>query len=210
MHVKEKRLTENTRVEAFSDGVFAIALTLLILEIHLPHDLATNHDVYQALLKLWPSFLAFLVSFFAVLCMWYTHHDLMKLVRGVDKSFLFANGLLLLAVTFVPFPTAVLAEYLPTPACNAASAFYCGSYIVVSLAFYVFWRVISTNRRLIRNDVPDDLCHRITTAFTYGPLAYMVATLVSLKSAGLGLTLCCSLWILWLGLNYRPATPATE
>ena len=199
-------LTEKNRVEAFSDGVFAIALTLLILEIHLPHSLANNHDLYRALLNLWPSFVAFLFSFFVVLVMWYTHHDLLRLVRGVDKNFIFANGLLLLAVTFVPFPTAVLAEYLPTPACNAATAFYCGSYILVSGAFYVFWQSMARNRRLIRHDVPDVLLERINSAYTYGPLAYVAATLISLRSAGLGLTVCCSLWLLWLRVNYRPAT----
>jgi uncharacterized membrane protein len=116
---------ETNRVEAFSDGVFAIAITLLILEIHVPRlaENAGNDALFVAMVSLWPSFLAFLLSFFAILIMWVSHHELMRLARGVDYSLLFANGLLLLMVTFVPFPTAVLAQYLGAKAGNGAVVF---------------------------------------------------------------------------------------
>src|SRR5205823_8450239 len=102
------------RVEAFSDGVFAIAITLLILEIRVPPAGGAG-GLWAGLLALWPSYVAFLVSFFVVLVMWVNHHELMRLVRVVTYPLLFANGLLLLTVTFVPFPTAVLAQHLATP-----------------------------------------------------------------------------------------------
>jgi uncharacterized membrane protein len=103
-------MTESTgRVEAFSDGVFAIAITLLILEIRAPHA-GLEGGLWAGLLTLWPSYVAFLLSFFVILIMWVNHHELMRLVRAVNYPFLFANGLVLLTVTFVPFPTAVLAE----------------------------------------------------------------------------------------------------
>lgn len=98
------------RVEAFSDGVFAIAITLLILEIPVPHPGAGggHGKLWGSLAAIWPSYLAFVFSFFVILIMWVNHHELMRLVRVVDYPFLFANGFLLLSVTFVPFPTAVL------------------------------------------------------------------------------------------------------
>ena len=85
------------RVEAFSDGVFAIAITLLILEIRVPKlpDHAGAGELLAATAGLWPSFLAFLLSFFAILIMWVSHHELMRMVRDVDYHLLFANGFLL-------------------------------------------------------------------------------------------------------------------
>src|SRR5215470_12495251 len=123
-----------TRVEAFSDAVFAIAITLLILEIKVPHAEGGEH-LWTALAHLWPSYLAFLLSFFVILVMWVNHHELMRLVRGVTYPFLFANGAVLLLVTFVPFPTAVLAEHLATREATAAVAFYCGTYFVIGLTW---------------------------------------------------------------------------
>src|SRR5437899_11833967 len=128
------------RVEAFSDGVFAIAITLLILEIRVPH---VEHGLWAGLLALWPSYVAFLMSFVVILIMWVNHHELIRLVRAVGYPFLFANGLLLLTVTFVPFPTAVLAEHLATPDAPAAAAFYCGTFIINALAWgLLFWTIV--------------------------------------------------------------------
>ncbi|PYP18565.1 MAG: hypothetical protein DMD54_04890 [Gemmatimonadetes bacterium] len=118
------------RVEAFSDGVFAIAITLLILEIRVPH---VEHGLWAGLLALWPSYVAFLLSFVVILIEWVNHHELLRNVRGVSYPYLFANGLLLLTVTFVPFPTAVLAAYLGTSEAKTAVAFYCGAFVVNAL-----------------------------------------------------------------------------
>ena len=122
------------RVEAFSDGVFAIAITLLILEIHAPEAGAAG-GLWAGLLALWPSYVAFLLSFFVILVLWVNHHELMRLVRVVTYPLLFANGVLLLTVTFVPFPTAVLAQHLATPEAKVAVAFYCGTFVVNSLGW---------------------------------------------------------------------------
>src|ERR1700730_8891216 len=100
-----------SRVEAFSDGVFAIAITLLILEIRVPH---VDHGLRAGLIALWPSYLAFVMSFIVILIMWVSHHGLLRMAQSVNYPILFANGVLLLTVTFVPFPTAVLAAHLAT------------------------------------------------------------------------------------------------
>ena len=208
-----RALSEATRVEAFSDGVFAIALTLLVLEIHVPHlgTSPTGHALILALMQLWPSLLAMVFSFFVVLSMWYTHHDLMHWVRGVDKTFLFANGFLLLIVSFVPFPTAILAEYLNTPARTGAVAFYCTTFFFVAVAHYIFLQAIVANRRLLHDHVPAERIAAVQRAYSFGPFAYILLLLLSLRYAYLALALTFAMWGLWLTLDYqarpRPSLP---
>ncbi len=197
---------DTARLEAFSDGVFAIAITLLILEIRVPSlpPGPSNGRLWSDLVALWPSLVAFILSFFVILVMWVNHHELIRLVRAVDYPLLFANGFLLLLVTFVPFPTAVLARYLGTSAANAAAAFYCGTFLVGSLAWGVLNATIARSRRLVRSDVPDALLERVRRAYRFGPLVYAASVVVALRSAAAGLALCTSLWVLWVRLRYRP------
>src|SRR5438093_6372658 len=155
-----------TRVEAFSDGVFAIAITLLILEIRLPEPGTPGAvgSLWAHLAALWPSYLAFTISFFVILIMWVNHHELMRLVRSVDYPFLFANGFVLLLVTFVPFPTAVLAEYLATPEAAPAVTFYCGTFVLISLTWgWLFLTIV--RRRLLHADVHSATVARIRRAY---------------------------------------------
>lgn len=196
------------RVEAFSDGVFAIAVTLLILEIRVP-PAGGEHGLWAGLVALWPSYIAFVLSFFVILVMWVNHHELIRLVRAVGYPFLFANGLLLLTVTFVPFPTAVLAEHLATADAPAAAAFYCGTFIVNALAWGLVFLTI-VRGRLYRSDVDAATIERIRRAYVAGPIVYIVATLVALKRPVLGLGLNASLWILWIRLGYRTTREAIE
>ncbi len=199
------------RVEAFSDGVFAIAITLLILEIRLPGPggPAGNAGLWAGLAALWPSFLAFLLSFFVILIMWINHHELMRLVRTVDYPFLFANGFLLLFVTFVPFPTAVLARNLATDRSAAAAAFYCGTFIPISLTWGLLFLTI-VRRGLLRPQVHASTVARIRRAYTAGPAVYALATAVAFFRPVVGLALNTSLWLLWIRLCYRDVRTALE
>src|ERR1700680_3215204 len=97
---------ETGRVEAFSDGVFAIAMTLLVLDIKVPRDLAEGGTPAQALPSQWPTYLAFVTSYATILIMWVNHHRLFTHIARWDDRLLFANGLLLLGIVLVPFPTA--------------------------------------------------------------------------------------------------------
>jgi uncharacterized membrane protein len=196
---------ETARVEAFSDGVFAIAMTLLIIEIkvpHLPHDQPDARlALIQALLHLWPSAVAFVLSFGTILIMWINHHGLFKHAHHADNRLFFANGFLLLAVTFLPFPTAVLAEYLDQRAANVAATFYCATYVLVSAAYnLLLWSVV-VNRR---HDAPDSqrTIARIRKSYGLGLVAYIVATLVSTVLPYVGVAICFSLWPLWAMLRY--------
>jgi uncharacterized membrane protein len=106
----------NSRLEAFCDGVFAIALTLLILEIKIPSSatIQTTNDLWLALKHTLPSVFSFLLSFVIILITWANHHATLKLVNKSSPPFVYANGLLLLTVVVIPFPTALLGEYLLT------------------------------------------------------------------------------------------------
>ena len=187
------------RVEAFSDGVFAIAITLLILEIRVPH---VAHGLWAGLLALWPSYVAFLLSFVVILIEWVNHHELLRNVQGVSYPFLFANGLLLLTVTFVPFPTAVLAAYLGTAEARTAVAFYCATFVVNALAWNLLFETMVRNR-LLRPEVTPLTIAKVRRAYFYGPLVYLTSTLVALVQPVIGLLINVSLWILWIRLGYR-------
>ena len=196
------------RVEAFSDGVFAIAITLLILEIRVPH-VGSEAGLVAGLVALWPSYLAFALSFFVILVMWVNHHELMRLVRAVGYPFLFANGFVLLTVTFVPFPTAVLAEHLATAEARGAVTFYCATFVVNGFAWLLLFSTI-VRGGLFRADVDAGTIGRIRRAYRAGPLVYAVATLVALIQPVLGLALNASLWLLWIRLCYHTRLEAVR
>jgi uncharacterized membrane protein len=206
---------ETTRVEAFSDGVFANAMTLLILEIKVPHP--PSHDaptgkwwLLGALAELWPSFIAFVLSFGTILIMWVNHHGLFKHAHRVSHRLLFANGFLLLVVTFVPFPTAVLAEYLDKPAANAAATFYCGTFVGVSLAYNLLLAAVAKTRS---GATVESLAHeaapaRVRRAYHLGLIVYLAATVAAAFNAFAGLAICFSLWVMWALLRYSPGRVA--
>ncbi len=199
------------RLEAFSDGVFGIALTLLVLEFHIPDPTpATSNRILSGeLLALWPSLVAFSISFAVVLIMWINHHELLHLVRKVDYPLLYANGGVLLTVTFVPFPTAVLARHLGTGAARGASAFYCGTFFFISLTWGALLTSIIWNRRLVKPEVTDATLARIRVAYIAGaPLLCGISAVLACWNAVAGLALCTSLWFMWMRLCYGSRQPA--
>jgi uncharacterized membrane protein len=195
---------ETSRVEAFSDGVFAIALTLLILGIKVPdlNNIASNEKLYRSLINLWPSYFAFILSFAAVLIMWINHHGFFKYLRKINTTFLFANGFLLLMVTFINFPTAVLAKYFDTKAFNIASAFYCGSMVLISVAYNLLWFSSAYKRKLVKDEITDALIIKIRNAYWFGFFIYLAAFIISFFLPFIGLSISISLWFFWLILDY--------
>src|SRR5215470_18536325 len=130
------------RLESFSDGVFAVAMTLLVFNLqvpHLPTGAISVAALGSALFKQWPSYLTFITSFATILIMWASHHGIFKLVYKSDTPFLFANGLLLLLVTVVPFPTSLVTQYLLTSAAPLACAVYAGVFVVINVAYNLLW-----------------------------------------------------------------------
>lgn len=106
----------NTRLEAFCDGVFAIAITLLIIDIKIPSTKEINNtaDLWLALKHIAPSIFAFILSFIIILITWVNHHNFIKLANKSSSSFIYANGFLLITVVFIPFPTSLMGEYILT------------------------------------------------------------------------------------------------
>jgi len=137
------------RILALSDGVFAIAITLLILEISVP---ATTGDagLTKALLQLWPQYLAYVLSFLVIARFWVTHHVAFRLIGGYDAALVWLNLLLLMFVAFLPFPTAVLGEHNGSP---AATVLYAAAVVLAGTASAAYWWYASGRGRLLRPDV---------------------------------------------------------
>jgi uncharacterized membrane protein len=142
----------NGRLEAFSDGVFAIAITLLVIDFAVPahRDVGSERDLWQALLGMAPTVFSFLLSFVVILITWVNHQAALKLVDKSAPSFLYANGLLLLTVAVIPFPTALLGEYLLTDSAAPAVVVYNGV-IVLQAVGWVLVAETALGNRLARN-----------------------------------------------------------
>jgi uncharacterized membrane protein len=183
---------------------------LLVLEFQIPNrDASTNNAILLGELRaLWPSLVAFCISFVVVLIMWINHHELIGLVRHVDYPLLYANGGVLLVVTFVPFPTKVLARHLGTSAANAAAMFYCATFFFISLSWNALLASIIWKRRLVKPDVTDATLARVRTAYAVAPIVYGLSVALALWNAAAGLALCASLWLVWMRLCYGSKSAA--
>jgi uncharacterized membrane protein len=187
------------RLEAFSDGVFGIAMTLLVLELKVPHlegDAITAGALAAALWKQWPGYFAFVTSFFTILVMWVHHHMIFRHVRKVDNFLLFSNGFLLLAVTAVPFPTDVLSEYLRTPAASTACLLYAGIFVLIAVGFYLTLTA-AFRPSVIDPDAPEKTIKRLRRDYAFGPPLYLAAVVAAPFSPVLALAICTGLWIFW-------------
>ena len=180
------------RAEAFSDGVFAIAITLLVLEIRPPER--DGGSLVDGLLDLWPSYFAYVLSFVTIGIMWLNHHELLRLVRAVDRGFLLMNLVLLLFVAFIPFPTNVLADFLAEPGERRAAAFfYAGSFTAMAVVYNAYWHYLRSHRQLLVPHVTEAELAAITRSFLFGPTIYGLATLAALVSAWLSVAICAVL-----------------
>lgn len=147
---------ETTRLEAFSDGVFAIAITLLILEVHVPKVEGGGGELGRALLGLWPSFFAFGLSFVTILIMWMNHHAMFAWVERANGAVFVSNGFLLLVVTALPFSTALLGDYLGHPGERMAAAVYAAHLVFISVGFGWAWNSMANRRALLAPRLPKD------------------------------------------------------
>ena len=170
-----------TRLETFADGVFAIAATLLILNV----DTQIAGDVGNLggrILHIWPSYLAYAVSFVTIGIMWINHHTIMGQVARADRRFLFANIGLLMCIAFVPFPTRLVAEHVRGEGAEAAALTYGFTMVATAVMFNLTWFYASVGRRLLRPDADSGVVRGITRAYLPGPWIYLAATLVAFAS----------------------------
>lgn len=190
---------ETSRIEAFSDGVFAVAVTLLILTIGVPPlskpPNLTNIPLYVQ--QQWPFFLAYAVSFLNILVMWANHHSIFKLVLRTDRILMLLNGILLMVITFFDYPTAVVAAALRENRYERfAALFYTGTILLVTIVYNIFWRYIAGHRNLLDPHVDPGVIDRISGEYRFGPLFYLAAFAVAYFSAlaGIFLTLLLALY----------------
>jgi uncharacterized membrane protein len=178
---------ETNRLEAFSDGVFAIAITLLVIEIEVPHP--ESDGLAGALAGQWPSYVAYAVSFAVIGIMWVNHHGLIELVASVDRPLLFLNLLLLMFVAFMPFSTALLAEHLRSPSADShlAAAVYSANGVANAIGFNLIWRWIVRDERLLHAHLDVEQLRQRTRRFSLGLVIYPLTVALSFVSAPLTL-----------------------
>lgn len=198
---------ETSRIEAFSDGIFSVAITLLALDIGVDikgieayHRLeaTTAKELLGQLTNLWPKIFAYFNSFASLLLIWMSHHQLFKLLRTTNNKLILANGLLLLAVALVPFPTKTLGEFLGSDAQKTAIVFYTGySVVVAGLYLLVMAAAKSKAKNLFLPNVSAKAVKTISKGLNIGFLLCMMIFVISLfiPLVGLGLHFC--MWIYW-------------
>jgi uncharacterized membrane protein len=183
------------RMEAFSDGVFAIAITLLVLELSVPAG--SGDDLLGAILDQWPSYLAYITSFLTIGVIWLEHSAITGALRGADATLYRLNLLVLLLASFLPFPTKLTAEFIhEEDAARVAAVFYGLVLLALALAITVFVRYAAEHRRLVSDQVDAEA---IEAALVHQPsfLFYGVGIGVSLIAPTLGIAfyLITSLYI---------------
>jgi uncharacterized membrane protein len=186
------------RIEAFSDGVFAIAITLLVLELKLPDT--GKYGVWRGLVHEWPQFAAYLTSFFIIGIMWANHHSMFTSIVRSDRTLLFLNLLLLLWTTLLPFPTRLVAEYLRDGGGNAAQAeaVYSGTLTLAAIAFSLIWMHAVRGGRLIAAPMSAGDEWRSIGRFSIGTFLYAATIGLSFASAGAALAVQFGLALYYL------------
>ena len=168
-----------TRLETFSDGVFAIAATLLVLEIAIE---PRTRDVGAALTHIWPSYLAYATSFLTIGIIWMNHHHTVSLLARVDRTMLFVNHLLLLTIAFLPFPTKLVADYLNEPGEQPAAIAYASTLVLMAAIHQVWWQYARRRRRLVAEHVSDAALHGVDLAYAPGVPMYGAVLLIAFFS----------------------------
>lgn len=194
---------DTSRLEAFSDAVFAIAITLLVLEIKVPHSAISG--LGSGLLSLWPSYLAYAISFIVIGAIWINHHAMFKHIVRADEMLLLHNTLQLMFIAFLPFPTAVLAEALHSGADEpVATAFYGGTLAVIGVFVVTMWAYASHGHRLLGGNISREEAKRHGRRLLVGPAGYVVATLTALVAPWLSLMFYVVLNFFFLWPRHRP------
>lgn len=199
---------ETSRLEAFSDGVFAIAITLLVLELKVP-DLEEGEHLWPALRHEWPQFGAYLTSFAVLGIMWTNHHSMFRQIRRTDRGLMFLNLALLLWTALLPFPTVLFAEYLREDSINShvAAAVYSTNLTLAAVAFSaIWWHVL--RRNLVDHDLDRAGQRRAVLRFSVGTVIYAATIALSFVSAPVTL-LVQFLLALYYGFEQLRTQPAS-
>ena len=168
------------RLETFADGVFAIAATLLIIDVSVD---AHGGALGGALAHAWPQYVAYAISFTTIGILWVNHHACFDQIARVDRTFLFVNVVFLMVVAFLPFPTRLVAEHVRDGGARAAALAYGCTMIAVALGFAAFWFYAAAGHRLLAPDADERVVRGISRSYLPGTPLYVAATLLALWSA---------------------------
>jgi len=174
------------RIEAFSDGVFAVAITLLVLNLQVP-QLATSvvsRELVSKLIELWPKLLIYVLSFVIVGIYWVAHHNSFHYIKRSDRTLLWFNLLLLLCIVFIPFPTALVGEY---PEQQISIVIYGSTLVITGLVLQLLWWYATSGYRLVARDIDLRLVQQATRRNLAAPLIYLLAIGVSFLSVQISL-----------------------
>ncbi len=165
------------RLEAFSDGVIAVAITLLALDLPIP-DAAGTHDLAGTLGRHWPNFAAFAISFVTIGIIWINHHAMLHRIARVDHALLMLNMLLLLSVCLLPFSTALMSNYLTAGhGQHLAAAIYGGSLLLMAVLFFTAQdHVVHRRPELLQAGVTEEIRRVVRRRNAAGLLPYVIAT----------------------------------
>jgi len=204
-HEQPEDIVSSARLETFADGVFAIAITLLVLEIRIPEP---GENVARAILNQWPSFLAYITSFLTIGTIWADHHRLFTVIRGTTYGFLFVNVLLLMPIAFLPYPTAVVARqwFEGKDQVVPAMLLYGGTMALVAVLFRVVWRYASS-RGLMSAEATSSRAYRRRGELIYrlAPLIYVLGAAASVIDPIVSLLVFLGLAMYWLLPGLRQA-----
>jgi len=174
---------ETGRVEAFSDGVLAVAITLLVLDLKIPH--VAGDSLWHSLLKEWPAYVAYLTSFLIIGIIWMNHHSIFLKIRFVDRGIMLLNLLLLAITVAIPFGTTLVSAYLTEPGRNGniAMAVYSGLSLAMAIAFSLLWGYALQRPHLLEPGVDVEASRKAFPRFAGGGIVYAVLIGVSLINA---------------------------
>lgn len=189
-----------SRLEAFSDGVFAIAITLLIIEIKVPsHDDLKNQSLMHYIWLQWPKYFAYVLSFIIIGIYWANHHYLFKLFKRTDHLFNLLNVFFLMAIAFLPYPTGVLGDYvIATEHANSAVTFYAFAIWLPALAWLIMWVYAKHNKKIIDHRLSERFIDALTSQYYLSNVLYISAFVVSFFSALISIGMCVGLTLLYL------------
>ena len=195
----------NERLETFCDGVFAIAITLLILEIKVPplESVHSAADVWHAVGQLWPSFFALTLSFTIILISWIGHHNLLKLIDKTSSQFLIANGFFMFTIILMPFPTAFMAEYLNTPFAQPAIVVFCLNCLLHNTGWNILHKSVLKPTCVLKNPSAIALHKQARQGAKLGFIIYATIAVLAWWLPYLALVISVLSWIYWLYLSLR-------
>jgi uncharacterized membrane protein len=195
------------RLEAFSDGVFAVAITLLVLEINVP----SGEHLWHQLKDEWPSFASFFVSFWVIGIIWVNHHGVLDHVKRADRPLMYLNLLVLMTVVFIPFSTALMADHLKSGADETVAAVvYSGAFLGLAIAFGLLWTYITRHRKELGVELSDDQIRRTSLTFLIGNPFYAVAVVVAFISPAVVLVIIALLAVYYMVIGIRSPDSLVE